>query len=964
LLLIKSNSLQCFTSMRLLLCLLLLLSIFSDVTALISKQCITFEEHLLSDIGRTVPCTHLPELGPYGECNINDFQTDLSEVQQEIRSLCIFTHAKVIPANAFSRLTTLQFLYITGHQVRRVHSGAFSGLLNLKYLHVYFNDSGCSSVIMDTPVFAGLDHVEQLSLEGLRWSGVPNTTFDHLVGLVRLVLDTICVQELGEVLCRFSNDTFHLKHLTLKNSGITSIRSTGCPSRSKAWPLTVLAEVQTLEITGDPIRIIATNSLAVFRNLSSLTLSFYGVWLGSIWESGIRKVSKLELSGITLNEYHTNFKDLCHLVSQLRLQSLELTHVTLDTLSKEDIDNCGTELKKLSVCNSKIQHLDPRFWTSIAGLQILNMAHIELTTAPFCFAGNGTMWNLTTLGLWHNRLTVVKTNQFICMPLLEQLLLNDNWIKILEPAAFTGLFHLKVLKLNSNRIKVLAVNDFDSLRALEILLIDNNVIENIEHGVFRNQDELRELTLGRLEYVYTLHLSVLFYGFPEKMQRLCIDAHYGTNIYIGSIGQPNSSFILELNGDILIISDYSSPFFESVRELKLNGSLFLFKLYFFVPYFSNLESLEVLGNPEKVYINYNGISKLRYLKRLKLINLNFSNHTNPDITFWNLKLLRILVLYNCRLSFLTKRMFRDLQSLELLRLHSVSPLILHDGMFDVLPALREVVLDRVDFRCDCENGWLLEWAESSRQVQVIYMQHQQCILQYEKWNFLATMEKLCQTGMQYLCYLGTASTITLLVSASVSYRFAYWPCVVLFFRLRGYVERKIGRRIRKRRRPRQEEDYLEEEAEMKYDAFVSFSSHDEAWVFGELAPRLEEQGQPRLRLCLHNRDFEVGKGIVDNIAESIYSSRRTVCVLTRRYLRSDWCGLEMRMATHRLLEEQKHRLILIFLEHISPFELSAFHRLSKLVKSHTYLDWPQDESERIHFWERLRRNIAAEGRDI
>ncbi|KAL7875037.1 hypothetical protein SRHO_G00060070 [Serrasalmus rhombeus] len=376
------------------------------------------------------------------------------------------------------------------------------------------------------------------------------------------------------------------------------------------------------------------------------------------------------------------------------------------------------------------------------------------------------------------------------------------------------------------------------------------------------------------------------------------------------------------------------------------------------------KSLEVLGNPEKVYINYNGISKLRYLKRLKLINLNFSNHTNPDMTFWNLKLLRILVLYNCRLSFLTKRMFRDLQSLELLRLHSVSPLILHDGMFDVLPALREVVLDRVDFRCDCENGWLLEWAESSRQVQVLYMQHQQCILQYEKWNFLATMEKLCQTGVQYLCYLGTASTITLLVSASVSYRFAYWPCVVLFFRLRGYVERKIGRRIRKRRRARQEEDYLEEEAEMKYDAFVSFSSHDEAWVFGELAPRLEEQGQPRLRLCLHNRDFEVGKGIVDNIAESIYSSRRTVCVLTRRYLRSDWCGLEMRMATHRLLEEQKHRLILIFLEHISPFELSAFHRLAKLVKSHTYLDWPQDESERIHFWERLRRNIAAEGRDI
>lgn len=155
----------------------------------------------------------------------------------------------------------------------------------------------------------------------------------------------------------------------------------------------------------------------------------------------------------------------------------------------------------------------------------------------------------------------------------------------------------------------------------------------------------------------------------------------------------------------------------------------------------------------------------------------------------------------------------------------------------------------------------------------------------------------------------------------------------------------------------------EEENEVQFDAFVSFSSRDEAWVLGELAPRLEEQGEPRLKLCLHNRDFEVGKGIVDNIAESIYSSRRTVCVLSRRYLRSDWCALELRVATHRLLEEQRHRLIIIFLEHISPFELSAFHRLAKLVKSRTYLDWPENEAERVNFWERLRRNIAEEDRD-
>ncbi|GAA6108539.1 toll-like receptor 13 [Tachysurus ichikawai] len=372
----------------------------------------------------------------------------------------------------------------------------------------------------------------------------------------------------------------------------------------------------------------------------------------------------------------------------------------------------------------------------------------------------------------------------------------------------------------------------------------------------------------------------------------------------------------------------------------------------------NLRSEELTGNPEQLYMDYTAISNLRYLKRLKLINLNFLNLPDPSMTFWNLERLQILVLHNCRLNFMTKEMFRDLHSLELLYLYSDNPLILQDGMFDAMPVLRVVVIDKLVFHCDCETGWFLEWAQNTR-TEVIKLPQQQCVWHYQKLNLLSTMEKLCQTDRQYLCYVGTITIISLLLVSAITYRFAYWPCMVLIFRLRGYLDRNFGKAWR-RRKQRHRADELEAEEDMKYDAFVSFSHRDEAWVFEELAPRLEEQGQPRLRLCLHNRDFEVGKGIIDNIAESIYSSQRTVCVLSRQYLRSDWCGLEMRVATHRLLEEQKHRLILIFLEHISPFELSTFHRLAKLVKTHTYLDWPRDNAERTYFWERLRRNIAEE----
>ncbi|KAM9487632.1 toll-like receptor 12 [Clarias gariepinus] len=937
-------------SLRLCLRLILFFSMSSVGTALIRKHCMTFGEHLLRDIGTM--CSYRPGLGPYAECKDIDFQKDLLEVETGIRSLCIYSNATVIPTAAFSHLATLEYLQIHGSNLRTLQSGAFSGLFNLKYLLVYFSVSDCTNVVLDPNVFAGLDNLEEILLKQFQLSNIPNTTFEHLVSLRKLSLQTVCVQELGDVLYKIPNEMTHLKYLEVLDSGITSIRNRGCSS----WPSAVLAGIQVIDLGQNSIEIIEASSLRFFQNLSSFFIDFHGKSLREIWESGLGNLSSIVVSGDIIQRSSTNCKDVCQLVSNLNLHSVELSYIILDSLTMEDLEDCGTELSVFGIYHSKVQHLEPTFWRTIAEIQTINLFSIALTNASFCANANGTVWNVTTMSLVKNQLTRVKTHQFVCAPLLEQLLLSENAITTLEPEAFAGLSHLKILKLDSNKINLLAADDFKFLRSLEVLLIDKNVIQEIKHGAFRNQRNLRELAFGKLDYVYTLNVNLLFYGFPRDLQRLSIDADVGTTLYFGEIGRPNGNVTFELNGVELKIAEPNAPFLQSVRELKLSGRTFFWKNYFFVPYFSQLESLEFTADPEQIFLNYTGINNLHYLKRLKLINLNFSNYTNAGMTFWNLKQLQILVLYNCHLNFLTKIMFRDLHSLELLYLGSIKPLILQDGMFDALPYLRAVVLHEVDFRCNCEANWFLEWAQNTR-VQVINLQRQLCVWHYQKLNLLSTMEKLCQTDVQYLCYLGTVNIISLLLLSAVSYRFAYWPCVVLIFRLRGHIERKFGKGWW-RRTQRHRGDEVEAEEDMKYDAFVSFSSRDEAWVLEELAPRLEEQGHPRLRLCLHHRDFEVGKGIVDNIAESIYSSRRTVCVLSRQYLRSNWCSLEMRVATYRLLEEQKHRLILIFLEHISPFELSTFHRLAKLVKSRTYLDWPTDEGERIQFWERLRRNIA------
>ncbi|XP_063063981.1 toll-like receptor 13 [Engraulis encrasicolus] len=120
----------------------------------------------------------------------------------------------------------------------------------------------------------------------------------------------------------------------------------------------------------------------------------------------------------------------------------------------------------------------------------------------------------------------------------------------------------------------------------------------------------------------------------------------------------------------------------------------------------------------------------------------------------------------------------------------------------------------------------------------------------------------------------------------------------------------------------------------QYDAFVSYSGRDERWL---------------------------GKDIVENITEGLYRSRRTLCLVSRHFLRSNWCSLEMRLGTYRLQAEHRDVLILVFLERIPSNLRSTHHRVARLVKTRTYMEWPEDPTQHQAFWDRLWKKLL-EGR--
>ncbi|XP_055907330.1 toll-like receptor 13 [Eupeodes corollae] len=152
----------------------------------------------------------------------------------------------------------------------------------------------------------------------------------------------------------------------------------------------------------------------------------------------------------------------------------------------------------------------------------------------------------------------------------------------------------------------------------------------------------------------------------------------------------------------------------------------------------------------------------------------------------------------------------------------------------------------------------------------------------------------------------------------------------------------------------------ESESNAMYDIFISYCQNDRPWVLEELMPNIEIAGD--LSICMHERDFEVGVPILDNIISCMDRSRCLMLLISTNFLLSHWCQFEMRLAQHRMFEASKEHVILVFLEDIPKHKRPK--TLQYLMDVKTYIKWPSGSSpnskldEKKLFWKRLRRSIS------
>ncbi|RXM94077.1 Toll-like receptor 13 [Acipenser ruthenus] len=598
------------------------------------------------------------------------------------------------------------------------------------------------------------------------------------------------------------------------------------------------------------------------------------------------------------------------------LERLYLDSNRLEGFSEivEEISGLG-RLRVLDLCINRLKSIE----------------HNLLDTLNSC-SGAPAFPNLVNVTYRYNRILTVRDHAFGYAPGLRWLQLNINNIAYLGKHALTNLTQLLELRLDNNLITDLFYSSFQDLESLQTLNLRNNRISVIFNQTFHNLAKLRILDLGGNKIT---HFAPMAFAGLRNLTNLYLDRNNIKSVF-GEVFRlvRQTLKILDLQGNMIRFIKNStrvSPFVKltMLQDLKLQGQR---------PYGITIVPhtfFRGLGSLRSLYLSGNGITVLPEDTFDDLVNLEFLsldnsgmgiNNLRPGI-FKSLGKLRNLNLENMGVQSLSREVFRNLTGLQTLVLNRNALPSLDEEVILSLTSLRYLDLRGCPLTCTCHNTWLQNWSSTNQKVQVVYFQNLSCP---DRPGYLYNFDtKVCYLDFGMYLFASTCPAVILLTILPMLYVKLYWRFRYSYYIFRSWFNDRWRRAD-------------DEDQRYKYDAFISYNSADEGWVLQELLPNLELRGPPSFKLCLHHRDFELGRNIVDNIVDSIYCSRKTLCVVSRQFLLSEWCSLEIQLASYRLFHELRDVLILVFLERIPERELSAYHKMRKVMLKKTYIEWPRD----------------------
>ncbi len=338
------------------------------------------------------------------------------------------------------------------------------------------------------------------------------------------------------------------------------------------------------------------------------------------------------------------------------------------------------------------------------------------------------------------------------------------------------------------------------------------------------------------------------------------------------------------------------------------------------------------------------ISKLKNLKHIDLSDNRIK--TLPVHTFKEMKLIETINLANNSI-----RTFQMSIKDTNLKYLDLSNNLLHQFEMNITDDIESVVKKRqltIDLLgnpllCNAHTLEFLRWVKrhsTSNGLVFKHLSNYTCTYggQTRYWQNIDGIISDIEMDNNRDLYIKLGSTLVAIVVFVVAFSvFIYRHKWDIKFWLIGRV---IDRKVKNVEREEEKRIY-------RFDAFVSYHQKDFEWVKGVLIPMIEGCRTQPMRLCIHQRDFEVGAPIEENIVKAIRNSRKTLLVISRRFLTSNWCHFEIQMARMVSIERGRDVILPILIDSESDIlnNENLTKTLHNILKRRTYLQWPSDRSD-------------------
>uniref|UniRef100_A0A8C7QCK9 TIR domain-containing protein n=1 Tax=Oncorhynchus mykiss TaxID=8022 RepID=A0A8C7QCK9_ONCMY len=691
-----------------------------------------------------------------------------------------------------------------------------------------------------------------------------------------------------------------------------------------------LGYLEALQVLGLAHNRLTTLSDYLFQGLANLSLLHLdNNLIATISSSSFQTLSSLKTVNLTKNNLY-NMKEVQPIVQLPHLQELYIGSNRFTSFQSQEISNTSIELRLLDLSRNPLgvfritadvlpylEVLDIAYcgqlgrmeWDVLNRSFLSNVNRLNLSGIEMSFKRMGMVLQTVNSSLVHLRMqdllngsrlkvkaltdiavqispilqdshnsffSTIKSPTCVFQDLKELwiLKLGSNKILTLNDAFMNGLHKLETLNLAGNKLSSIRKGEFKSLTSLKTLLLYDNQIASMEDGAFEGLVNLTEL-----------NLEILCSRDFHFLRTLDISCNYITYVNDGKLDPPPFSHLTSLE-NLRIFSQRH----KGLSHLPINF----------------LEGLKSLLSFQAGSLNIKDLHRNTFIHTPRLWFLDISKNEFTALTpklFRPIPRLNSLYLSKARIQSLDFLIAANLSRVTFLQVSKNDITVVNETVLQSLPALTYLDMQDNPFTCGCSDAWFVQWMESDNQTQVVGAGEFTCNYPADlKDTKLLDVElQFCTVDLGLYCYISTTCLVLLTLVASFAYHFLKWHVIFGYYLFLAFL---YDTKQRNKLTPHG----------CQYDAFISYNAHDKPWVLRELLPELE--GKQVWKLCLHHRDFQPGKRIIDNIMDGIYGSRKTICVISHRYL------------------EMKRR---------------------------TYLSWPRAGEQTGVFWQQLR--LALETKD-